>query len=101
MGLSYIWDLSFINFKFLGALISLYVLARLPWTYNSNNSWNSGGRGWYFTKFSVAGFSGMQKKKRAQSDLSFCENEGLKRSKINEKGVNWIENHREFFYKML
>ncbi len=25
-------------------------------------------------------------------DLRFCENEGLKRSKINEKGVNWIEN---------
>ncbi len=27
-----------------------------------------------------------------QSDLRFCEHEGSKRSKINEKGVNWIEN---------
>ncbi len=27
-----------------------------------------------------------------QLDLRFCEKEGSKRSKINEKGVNWIEN---------
>ncbi len=30
-----------------------------------------------------------------QSDIRFCKNEGSKRSKTNEKGVNWIENHRE------
>ncbi len=27
-----------------------------------------------------------------QSDLKFCENEGSKRFKINEIGVNWIQN---------
>ncbi len=37
-----------------------------------------------------------------QLDPSFCENEGSKRFKINEKkGVNWIENYGEKIYKML
>ncbi len=34
-------------------------------------------------------------KQWTQSDLRFYENEGSKRFKITEKGVNWIENHGE------
>ncbi len=41
------------------------------------------------------------KKYLTQSDLRFCEYERSKRSKINEKGVNWIENQGENLYKML
>ncbi len=33
--------------------------------------------------------------------FKFCENEGWNRFKINEKGVNWIENQGENLYKML
>ncbi len=31
-------------------------------------------------------------KKWTQSDLTFCKNEGSKKLKVMEKGVNWIEN---------
>ncbi len=42
------------------------------------------------------------KKHWTQLDLRFCENDqGSKRSKINEKGVNRIENQGEHLYKML
>ncbi len=41
------------------------------------------------------------KKNWTQSNLRFCENEGSKRSKINEKGVIWIESKGENWYKML
>ncbi len=37
------------------------------------------------------------KKNGTKSDPKFCENEGSKRSKINEKRGPWIEN----LYKML
>ncbi len=36
-----------------------------------------------------------------ESDLRFCENEGSKRSNINEKEVNWIENQEKNRYKVL
>ncbi len=42
------------------------------------------GEGGYFIKYSVAGFS---IQKRTYLDLGFCENEGSKRFKITEKGV--------------
>ncbi len=40
-------------------------------------------------------------KKCTQSDLRFSKNEESKRSKINENGVNWSENQRENWNKML
>ncbi len=33
--------------------------------------------------------------------MRFCKNEGSKRSKNNEKGVNKIENEGDIWYKML
>ncbi len=55
----------------------------------------------HFAKCSVEGV-GVQhaKKKWTQSDLRFCKNEELKRSKNNEKGVNKIENQGEHLYKI-
>ncbi len=35
--------------------------------------------------------SSARQKNWTQSDLRFCENEGSKRFKINEKGINWIK----------
>ncbi len=35
-----------------------------------------------------------------QLDLRFCKNEGSKRFKNNENGVNWFENQRENLYKL-
>ncbi len=41
------------------------------------------------------------KKKWTQSDLSFCKNEGSKKLKLMEKGVNWIENEGKIDTKCL
>ncbi len=49
--------------------------------------------GGYFTKCSVTGFN--TKTNWTQSDLRFGENEGSKRSKINEKRINWFEKQGE------
>ncbi len=58
-----------------------------------------GGEG-YFIKFSVPGFS-TPKKNWTQSDLRFCENEGSKRFKINEKRGQLDRKLKENLYKML
>ncbi len=41
------------------------------------------------------------KKKMAQSDISFCKNEGSKNLKLMEKVVNWIENEGKIDTKCL
>ncbi len=40
-------------------------------------------------------------KKWTQSDLNFCINEGVKKFKLMEKGVNWIENEGKIDTKCL
>ncbi len=62
-------------------IVSMYPVCILV----SSSYWYKPGRGgWYFIKFSLARFS-MQQQNWTQSDLRFCENEGSKRFKINEK----------------
>ncbi len=41
------------------------------------------------------------KKEWTQSDISFCKNEGSKKLKLMEKGVNWIENEGKIDTKYL
>ncbi len=50
-----------------------------------------GGGGVNFTKYFLPGLAHTHTK-WTKSDLWLCENKGSKRSKIYEKGVNWIEN---------
>ncbi len=66
---------------------------------HTGNSLNPGGGG-TSSNFRYPG-SACKKKKRTQSDLRFCENEGSKRFKINDKGGQLDRKLMENLYKML
>ncbi len=59
-------------------------------------SWGGGGTS---SNFRYPGTAHTQK--WTQSDLSFCKNEGSKKIKLMEKGVNWIENEEKIDTKCL